>query len=124
MSKTDEETPTRKPALLDLLQDRSFAHGGSLQNRIGTTSRNIARQGHHRGRAEEADVDPRGRETRGGGSDREVAARDELAPGRSRHPLNGGNDRLRQADDPLHDVAATLPSNKRRHPYPKKQKHI
>ena len=62
----------------------------------------------HRRGAEQADVDARRAELRRVAADGEVAGRDELAARRSRRPLDGGDDGLRQRDDALHQRGAAL----------------
>ena len=68
--------------------------------------RDVARQRHHRRRAEQADMDARRRETRRFGSDRQVAARDQLAAGGGGDAFDCGDHRLRQLLDRHHQVAA------------------
>ena len=66
----------------------------------------VAGQRHHRRRAEQADIHAGRRETRRVGADGEVAARDQLAAGCRRQPVDLGDDRLRMGDDRLHHVGA------------------
>ncbi len=66
----------------------------------------VARQRHHRGRAEQADMDAGRAEPRLGGGDGEVAGGDELAAGSGGKALDRGDDGLRQGDDLLHHGGA------------------
>ena len=68
--------------------------------------RHRTRQRHHRRRAEQADPHPGRRESRRGGRNREIAAGHELASGGRGHPLNLGDDRLRDPLDQLHELGA------------------
>ena len=69
-------------------------------------ARHVARQRHHRRRAEQADIDAGRGEFGGGGSDRQIATGDQLAAGGGGGALHGGDHRLRQVDDLLHHGAA------------------
>ena len=69
-------------------------------------ARHVARQRHHRRRAEQADIDAGRGEARRGRGDGEIAACDQLAARRRRHALHRGDHRLRQVDDLLHHGAA------------------
>src|SRR5208282_3177188 len=63
-------------------------------------------QRQHRRRAKEADIDARRREPSILGGDREIIARDQLAAGCGRHPVDFGDDRLGHSDDRQHQLAA------------------
>ena len=69
-------------------------------------ARNVARQRHHRRRAEQSDIDAGRGKARGFGRDGEIAACDQLAAGRGRDALDGGDHGLRQMHDRLHHGAA------------------
>ena len=69
-------------------------------------ARDIARQRHHRRRAEQADIDAGRGEFRGRGGDGQIATGDQLAAGGAGDALHGGDHRLRQIDDLLHHGAA------------------
>jgi hypothetical protein len=77
-----------------------------LTRPIFLLARDVARQRHHGRRTEQADIDAGGGEARGLGGDRQIAARHELAAGRGRDALHGGDDGLRQTHDRLHHRAA------------------
>ena len=66
-------------------------------------AREVARERHHRRRAEQADMDARACRTapRAPATARSQTG-DELAAGRGRDALDRRDHRLRQADDPLH----------------------
>ena len=72
----------------------------------GVLARDVARQRHHRRRAEQADVDARRGEAGLGRGDGEIAACDELAAGGGGDALHRRDHRLRQVDDLLHHRAA------------------
>ncbi len=64
------------------------------------------RDGHHRRRAEESDIDAGCGEPGGVGRDREVARGDELAARRGRDPVDLGDHRLRELVYPRHQAYA------------------
>ena len=72
-------------------------HVAGEQHFHGVLARDVARQRHHRRRAEQADMRRRACEnSRGLGGDREVAARDQLAAGGGGDAFDRGDHRLRQ----------------------------
>src|SRR5437879_12419568 len=71
-------------------------------------ARNVARERHHRRRAEQADVNAWCCKLGGCGSNREITARHQLTTSRRRDALDGGDNRLRQIHDLLHHRAAQL----------------
>ncbi len=69
-------------------------------------ARHVARQRHHRRRAEQADIDARRGKARCVRGNREIATGDELAAGGGGNALHGGDHRLGQMHHRLHHGAA------------------
>ena len=83
-------------------------HFAEQQHLHGALARHVARQGHHRRRAEQADIDAGRRKARLHARDRQIASRHELAAGSRRHTFHRGNERLRRAHDGLHHQRAAV----------------
>ena len=81
-------------------------HLAEQQHLHGALAADVARQGDHRRRAEEADVDAGRAELGGVGGDGEIAGGDELAAGGGGGALHGGDHRLGAGDDRLHHRGA------------------
>ena len=73
--------------------------------------RHIARQGHHGGGAEQADIHAGRCKRRGRGCHRKIATGDELASGRRGRALHAGNHRLRKSHHRRHHGAAQAPQH-------------
>jgi hypothetical protein len=72
------------------------------QHLEGLLARDVARQRHHRGRAEKPDIDPVDPEARALGGHGQIAARHQLAARRGGDAVHLGDHRLRQGGDRLH----------------------